>query len=239
MKRLTLIAAAALVLAFAGPAGAALSPSVFDPGSTGCPVATYANGVLHLEKNCATTTNASAGAAITGLDGQPFTSASFTLAGTSQCQGGSPRFDIVTASATFFLGCNNVTPVINADGSATYTFTPAALAAAGLPVPTGTITAADVLVDVQGKADVSKISVNGIAQVPASTGPTSKDACKHGGWKTFTNPSFKNQGQCVRFVEHAKHDDKGRHKGSGKHDEAGQSKQNDQGRQAHGEKHHR
>ena len=36
---------------------------------------------------------------------------------------------------------------------------------------------------------------------PPST-PTSKDQCKHDGWKTFTNPKFKNQGQCVSFVEH-------------------------------------
>jgi hypothetical protein len=40
--------------------------------------------------------------------------------------------------------------------------------------------------------------------------PTSKDVCKHGGWKTFNNPSFKNQGQCVSFVashgrKHHKH----------------------------------
>jgi hypothetical protein len=35
--------------------------------------------------------------------------------------------------------------------------------------------------------------------------PTSKDDCKHGGWKNFGdaegNP-FKNQGQCVSFVNH-------------------------------------
>jgi hypothetical protein len=35
--------------------------------------------------------------------------------------------------------------------------------------------------------------------VPPTT-PSNKDACKNGGWKTFTNPSFKNQGQCVSSV---------------------------------------
>lgn len=30
--------------------------------------------------------------------------------------------------------------------------------------------------------------------------PTTKDECKKGGWKNFTNPSFKNQGDCVSFV---------------------------------------
>jgi hypothetical protein len=36
--------------------------------------------------------------------------------------------------------------------------------------------------------------------------PTSKDQCKNGGWKTFTNPTFKNQGQCVDYVERHNHD---------------------------------
>lgn len=30
--------------------------------------------------------------------------------------------------------------------------------------------------------------------------PTTKSQCKNDGWKTFTNPSFKNQGQCVSSV---------------------------------------
>lgn len=31
--------------------------------------------------------------------------------------------------------------------------------------------------------------------------PTNKDQCKNDGWKTFNNPSYKNQGECVSFVE--------------------------------------
>ena len=31
------------------------------------------------------------------------------------------------------------------------------------------------------------------------TAPTSKDQCKNNGWKDF--PQFKNQGQCVSFVQ--------------------------------------
>jgi hypothetical protein len=209
MKRYVAAIAAVLSLALAGTAGAALVPGVFDPGNTGCPVATYSGGVLHLEKNCPTPTNAAAGADITGLDGQTFTSASFTLANAGQCQGGSPRFDIVTTDGLFCLGCNNVTPTINGDGTATYTFTAATIAAGGnqVPVPTGTITAADVLIDVQGTADLSNITVNGMTEVPLVGPPTSKDQCKNGGWQTFNNPSFKNQGQCVSYVNH--HDGKG------------------------------
>ena len=32
--------------------------------------------------------------------------------------------------------------------------------------------------------------------------PTSKDQCKNGGWRNF--PQFKNQGDCVSFVENGK-----------------------------------
>jgi hypothetical protein len=39
--------------------------------------------------------------------------------------------------------------------------------------------------------------------------PTSKAQCKHGGWRNFGS-SFKNQGQCVRFVNH--HQKKHHHK---------------------------
>jgi hypothetical protein len=34
------------------------------------------------------------------------------------------------------------------------------------------------------------------------TTPTNKDQCKNGGWQNFNAPSFKNQGQCVSWVEH-------------------------------------
>jgi hypothetical protein len=34
--------------------------------------------------------------------------------------------------------------------------------------------------------------------------PTDKNQCKNNGWKTFSNPSFKNQGQCVSSVVSAK-----------------------------------
>jgi len=221
VKKALLLVTAAAALALAGTAAAALAPWTFDPGNTGCPSSTYSNGVLHLVKNCPTATNASAGARLTGAEGQAFSSASFTLANAAQCQGGSPRFNVVTSngttSTTYFLGCNNVTPTTNGDGTATYTFDAASIAAAGgqVPFPAGTITSVDVLIDVQGTADLSNITLNGQAQVPVtSTGPTSKQQCKHGGWKSFTSPTFKNQGQCVSwFVHHSKthHTNQGHH----------------------------
>lgn len=35
--------------------------------------------------------------------------------------------------------------------------------------------------------------------------PLSKDECKKGGWANFTDPTFKNQGQCVSFVATQSH----------------------------------
>jgi hypothetical protein len=203
MKRMIVIAAALGALVYAGSAVAALSPWTFDPGNTGCPSSTFSNGVLHLVKNCVTTTNASAGATITGVSGQTFASGSFTLASASQCQGGSPRFNVVTTVGTFFLGCNNVSPTINTNGTATYNFTAANGFLNGVQTTiTGTITSVDVLIDVQGIADLSNIMVNGVTEVPAAKTPSLKDQCKHGGWKSFTSPSYKNQGQCVSHFAH-------------------------------------
>ncbi len=208
MRRFVPILLGALALAFAGSAAAALAPGTFEDPAGVCPgvTATFSNGVLHLAKPCTTSTNAAAYAIITDASGT-FSSASFTLASPTQCQGGSPRFNVNVGTTTYFMGCNNVTPTINGDGSATYTFTPGALAGAGLPVPVGNVTSASVIIDVQGSADISKIAYNDQAEVPVpATSPGSKDACKHGGWRTFTQPHFRNQGQCVAWVAtHGRH----------------------------------
>jgi YVTN family beta-propeller protein len=42
----------------------------------------------------------------------------------------------------------------------------------------------------------------GIAFGVRAQGPTNKDQCKHGGWQTFTDPTFRSQGECIRFVNH-------------------------------------
>ena len=202
MKKLLISVVAAAALVFAATAAAALEPNVFDPGHTGCVSSSYSNGVLHLAKNCPTATNAAAQADITGLTGQTFQSASFTLASAAQCQGGSPRFDIYTTGGIFFLGCNNVSPTMNADGTATYTFSPANLQPQVAGTTPGTITAVQVLIDVQGTADLTNIVVNGKLQKPLSARQAAMAKCKHGAWKTFTDPKFKNQGQCVSHFVH-------------------------------------
>ncbi len=41
--------------------------------------------------------------------------------------------------------------------------------------------------------------------------PTNKDQCKKDGWRTFNNPTFKNQGDCVSYLEkHEKGENKSR-----------------------------
>lgn len=220
MKKLLIAAIAACALAVAGPAAAALVIAPYDPTGA-CTVNTYDHGVLHLEKTCTTPTPAAAGADITGFTGQTFASSSFTLASASQCNGGSPRFDILdSAGKVFFLGCNNVTPVTNANGTLTYSFTMADLLRINPTLGTpGTIQAVDVAVDVQGVADISHIVFNGMNQTVAGAGhhPKGEKQCKHGGWKTFTNPSFKNQGQCIKYMKHHKHDAERAEQASKKH----------------------
>src|SRR6266498_785621 len=105
MKKLILAATAAAALALAGTAAAALVPWTFvGAGATCSPTSTFSGGVLHLSKPCTTEANASAGATITGVSGQTFTSASFTLANAAQCQSGSPRFNVVTLVTTLKRG---------------------------------------------------------------------------------------------------------------------------------------
>ncbi len=52
-----------------------------------------------------------------------------------------------------------------------------------------------------GAPIVSSITVPAPPPPPPPSVPTDKDQCKDDGWKTFTDPSFKNQGDCVSFVE--------------------------------------
>jgi hypothetical protein len=40
------------------------------------------------------------------------------------------------------------------------------------------------------------------ASAPLIGPPTNKDECKNGGWMTFNNPTFPNQGQCVSYTNH-------------------------------------
>lgn len=39
-----------------------------------------------------------------------------------------------------------------------------------------------------------------VVEPPVADHPVTKDDCKNGGWMNFTNPEFKNQGQCIKYV---------------------------------------
>jgi hypothetical protein len=49
-------------------------------------------------------------------------------------------------------------------------------------------------------AQVLHLTSGDITVVDAQPMPTSKEQCKNGGWRNF--PQFKNQGQCIAFVNH-------------------------------------
>jgi hypothetical protein len=68
--------------------------------------------------------------------------------------------------------------------------------------------------------------------------PTDKDQCKKDGWKLFNNPSFRNQGQCVSFVEKNKErdekDKKDKHENEDQHDNRN-NKEDREDRGSHGQ----
>jgi hypothetical protein len=56
---------------------------------------------------------------------------------------------------------------------------------------------------------IDNVNIDGTTYsfTPAPTPPAEpkgKDDCKNGGWKTFTNPAYKNQGQCVSAMHKSK-----------------------------------
>jgi hypothetical protein len=82
-----------------------------------------------------------------------------------------------------FAAPATATPTATATSTAVATATPSATA-----VPTTTAT------------PVATATPSATA-VPGGQ-PSDKDDCKKGGWQTFSNPSYKNQGQCVSSVNH-------------------------------------
>ncbi len=58
------------------------------------------------------------------------------------------------------------------------------------------------------------IAATFVANTVVTGGPKNMNQCKKDGWKTFTDPTFKNQGQCVSFVQSHKHAHKTEDKGN-------------------------
>jgi hypothetical protein len=117
-----------------------------------------------------------------------------------------------TAFRALVLSFSNVDPI--PDGSVLYTCKvnispgaaagsyPLAVSNVGMSTPDGQAivsTGTDGAIIVTGGPSPTPTAT------PAPAGPTSKGQCKHGGWRNFTVPHpFKNQGDCIQFVNTGK-----------------------------------
>lgn len=219
MKHLkSVLAAAAFVVLGAGSAWAQdafqVVPFTYNPDNACQITAQWQNGVLQLAKNCPTATNAAAGAdIISPLEGQSIsnlTELNFDVQNGGHCGAGAPRFNVVVSGTTYFLGCSSGTHTDLGNGWTHVVFTAADFAAAGIPT-TGTLDDLSIVFDegtdtptggtigTAGQVTIDNISVNSDV-VGGAVQATSMDDCKNGGWMTFQDPVFKNQGQCISYV---------------------------------------
>jgi hypothetical protein len=207
-----------VMMAFAGSVAAQnafqLQPFEYDPDNLCDVTSQWQNGAIVLAKNCPTATNAAAGIDIVSeLEGQPvsnLTELNFEYQNGGHCGAGAPRFNVTVDGNVYFLGCTAGTHTDLGNGWTRVEFTAADFATAGIPL-TGTLEDLMIIFDegtdtpvggtigTAGTVTLDNISVNG-AVVGDSAKPTSKDQCKNGGWMTFQDPSFRNQGQCVSYV---------------------------------------
>ena len=212
------VAAVVFVFALAIPAHAQSAfqviPFVYNPDNACDVQATWQNGGVFLAKNCTTATNAAAGvdivSPIEGQDISTLTELNFDYQNGGHCGAGAPRFNVVVAGTTYFLGCAGGMQTDLGNGWTHVAFGPTEFTAAGIPT-TGTIDDIYIIFDegtdtpsggtigTPGQVLLDNFSLNGDV-VGQSSKPTSKDECKNGGWMNFQDPSFKNQGQCVSYV---------------------------------------
>ena len=89
----------------------------------------------------------------------------------------------------------------------TYVFDAASIAAGGqqVPYPTGTITSASLLIDVEGTADLTNMPSTAICRCVADDGKGDvEERLQEGRLEDVHDPKFKNQGQCVKFLVHGR-----------------------------------
>jgi hypothetical protein len=89
-------------------------------------------------------------------------------------------------------------------------------------------------------------TIFGTTPPPVVNPPSTKDQCKNDGWMNFTNPSFKNQGQCIKYVTHLKNhthhqhgtkDNEGHQQSSDNNGQGRPSNQNEHGNKGHKNNH--
>ena len=107
-------------------------------------------------------------------------------------------FGLCLAISIAAAGLAQTTPSPTA-GMATPTRTPTSLS---MTTPTRTPTTPPPGVSTPTRTPTAAVTVTTTpVGTPAPGGaPTSVDQCKDGGWRNFTNPRFKNQGDCVSYV---------------------------------------
>jgi hypothetical protein len=76
----------------------------------------------------------------------------------------------------------------------------------GTPTPTRTVTPTPMIsttpttpISTPTRTATAPMTVT-LTPTAAAGAPTSTDQCMNGGWRSFTNPRFKNQGDCVSYV---------------------------------------
>jgi hypothetical protein len=113
----------------------------------------------------------------------------------------------ITSGTTTITGSKTLGPSFNVtcrlDLSSSSVDTSSAPYTATIHTPTGNFHdqgVSTVHVTITGSAATLTESFTSSLTQPVLIVPTSKDQCKDGGWQNF--PQFKNQGQCVSFVEH-------------------------------------
>jgi hypothetical protein len=119
--------------------------------------------------------------------------------------------DASSSPVTYIYQASNSSST-NPDGSfTTPVYTSGPLTASEIPTPgtpEGTyywhVNATDAAGNVSPWSVTWSFVVDNSTTTPPATHPTDKNQCKNNGWKTFTNPSFKNQGQCVSSVANGK-----------------------------------
>jgi probable HAF family extracellular repeat protein len=57
---------------------------------------------------------------------------------------------------------------------------------------------------VVGDSSIAGGAIHAVLWLPPLPRPTNREDCKDDGWKTFTDPTFKNEGDCIRFVQTGK-----------------------------------
>lgn len=171
----------------------------FDPDHTGCVTAAWQKGIgetdsncktnfgLVLAKNCATSTNASAGAVLNGVKGttvQCGPTFGYDIKNGSTCEAGSPRFNVSyttplgTSGFSFLGGCANATKVALGNGWTRVTIDPCNPGQAFPPIPPGsTLQSVVLIVDDMGSYTLDNIQLNGAyADKPGEAG--SLPACQ-------------------------------------------------------------